>query len=170
LAAVRGGILCVAAVAVLLLAACGGSGGGGGTSGTTSSGTQLSAAQYRAQLTKIKVEAAGAQAHVGTGLQAKSVGDLKKTVDTFAAATQRIGDEVAALSPPPNAAAANTKLAQGLHDIAAGTRVASAKVATMKTAQEAISYLEHTRSPVKGSKEVAAALAKLKALGYTTGS
>jgi hypothetical protein len=170
LAAVRGGILCIAAVAVLLLAACGGSGGGGGTSGTTSSGTQLSAAQYRAHLTKIKVEAASAQAHVGTGLQAKSVDDLKKTVDTFAAATQRIGDEVAALNPPPNADAANTKLAQGLHDIAAGTRVASAKVATMKTAQEAISYLEHTRSPVKGSKEVAAALAKLKTLGYTTGS
>ena len=163
----RGGILCIAAVAVLLLAACGGS---GGTSGTTSSGTQLSAAQYRAHLTKIKVEAASAQAHVGTGLQAKSVDDLKKTVDTFAAATQRIGDEVAALNPPSNAEAANAKLAQGLHDVAAGTRVASAKVATMKTVREAISYLEHTQGPVKGSKEVTAALAKLKQLGYTTGS
>jgi hypothetical protein len=169
LAAVRGGILCIAAVAVLLLAACGSS-GGGGTSGTTSSGTQLSAAQYRAQIAKIKVEAASAQAHVGTGLQAKSVDDLKKTVDTFAAATQRIGDEVAALNPPSNAEAANAKLAQGLHDVAAGTRVASAKVATMKTVQEAISYLEHTQGPVKGSKEVSAALAKLKAFGYTTGS
>jgi hypothetical protein len=169
LAAVRGGILCIAAVAVLLLAACGGSGGGGGTSGTTSSGTQLSAAQYRAHIAKIKVEAASAQAHVGAGLQAKSVDDLKKTVDTFAAATQRIGDEVAALNPPSNAEAANTKLAQGLHDIAAGTRAASAKVATMKTVQAAISYLEHTKGPVKGSKEVGAALAKLKALGYTTG-
>ena len=63
----RGGILCIAAVSVLLLAACGGS-GGGGTSGTTSSGTQLSAAQYRAHIAKIKVEAASAQAHVGIGL------------------------------------------------------------------------------------------------------
>ncbi len=166
----RGGILGIAAVAVLLLAACGGSGGGGGTSGATSSGTQLSAAQYRAHIAKIKVEAASAQAHVGAGLQAKSVDDLKKTVDAFAAATQRISDEVAALNPPQNAAAANTKLAQGLHDIAAATRAASAKIATMKTAQEAISYLEHTQGPVKGSHEVGAALAELKQLGYTTGS
>jgi hypothetical protein len=40
----------------------------------------------------------------------------------------------------------------------------------MKTVQAAISYLEHTRGPVKGSKEVSSALAKLKQLGYTTGS
>ena len=161
----RGGILCIAALAVLLLAACGGSSGG-----TTTTPTRLSFAAYRAKLTKIKVEAAKAQSDVGKGLQAKSVPELKQRVDQFAADTQRIGDEVAQLKPPQAAEAANTQLAQGLHDIAAGTRAASTKIATMKTVQAAITYLEHSKGPVQGSREVTSALAKLKTLGYTTGS
>jgi hypothetical protein len=160
---VRGGILCIAAFAVLLLAACGGSGGGSSTQ------QQLSPAQYRAHIAKIKVEAAKAQTDVGQGLQAKSVDELKQRVDAFAAATQRIGDEVAALKPPQNAAAANSQLAQGLHDIAAGVRDASGKIATMKTVQAAISYLQNAQGPVKGSREVGEALATLQKLGYTTG-
>ncbi len=148
--------------AVLLLAACGGGNGGGST--------QLSPAAYRAQLAKVKAEAARAQARVGQGLQAKTVSELKQRVDAFAAATQRIGDEVADLKPPQNADAANTELAQGLHDIAAATRAASTKIATMKTTQAAIAYLEHARGPIKGSHEVGDALAKLKQLGYTSGS
>ena len=39
----------------------------------------------------------------------------------------------------------------------------------MKTPQEGISYLQHARGPVKGSQEVARALATLQKLGYTTG-
>jgi phage host-nuclease inhibitor protein Gam len=159
-------ILCIAAVAVLLLSACGGGGGGG----SSSSGTQLSAAAYRAKLAKVKVEAASAQAHVGQGLQAKTVGDLTKTVDRFAADTQRIGDEIAQLNPPQDAAAANTELAQGFQDIAAATRDASAKVAKLKTAQAGISYLEHASGPIRAGRKVDDALAKLKKLGYTTGS
>jgi hypothetical protein len=158
---VRGGILCFAALAALLLAACGGSSGGGST--------QLSPAQYRAHIAKIKVEAAKAQADVGKGLQAKSVGELKQRVDAFAAATQRIGDEVAALKPPQNAQAANSQLAQGLHDIAAGVRDASGKIATLKTVQAAIASLQHAQGPVKGSREVGESLATLQKLGYTTG-
>jgi len=161
---VRGGILCIAALAVLLLAACGGSGGGNTTT------TRLSAAAYRAKLAKVKVEAAGAQADVGKGLQAKTVGELKQRIDAFAAATHRIGDEVAALTPPENAEVANTKLAQGLHDIADATRAASEKIATMKTPQAGISYLQNAPGPVKGSREVSSALATLQKLGYTTGS
>jgi hypothetical protein len=153
----RGGAFILAVV--LLLAAC----GGGGS-------PQLSASAYRAQLAKVKQEAATAQTHVGQGLHAKTVTDLKKTIDQFAADTQRIGDEVAKLKPPKNAEAANTQLAQGLHDIAAATRTASGKIATMKTVQEAISYLEHSHIATKGSREVGSALAKLQKLGYTTGS
>jgi cytochrome c556 len=156
-------ILCIAAVAVLLLAACGGGGGGG-------SSTQLSPAAYRAKLAKVKVDAATAQAHVGRGLQAKTVADLKKTVDRFAADTQRIGDEIAQLNPPQDAAAANTELAQGFQDIAAATRDASAKVAKLKTAQAGISYLRHATGPIQAGHKVDDALAKLKKLGYTTGS
>ena len=164
----RGGIPCIAALAVLLLAACGSSGGSGTT--TQPQGQRLSAAQYRAKLAKVKVEAAGAQAHVGTGLEAKTVDQLRKTVDRFAADTQRIGDEGAALNPPQNAEAANTQLAQGLRDIAAATRAASAKIATMKTAKEGIAYLVHSKGPVQGSREVSKALATLQKLGYTTAS
>jgi len=163
LAAVRGGIACIAAVAVLLLAACGGGGGGGST-------TQLSPTAYRAAIAKVKTEAAKAQSDVGQGLHAKTPEQLKQRVDAFAAATQRIGDEVAALKPPENAIAANTELAQGLRDIAAGTRAASAKIAKLKTAKAGISYLEHSKGPVKGSHEVSSALAELQKLGYTTGS
>jgi hypothetical protein len=162
---VRGGLLCVAAVAVLLLAACGGSGGGG-----TTTTQRLSAGAYRAQLEKVKADAAGAQAHVGQGLQSKTVADLKAKVDAFATATQRISDEVAKLNPPANADTANSELAQGLHDISVATHAASAKIAKMKTVQEAITYLEHARGPVKGSHEVDHALKQLKKLGYTTGS
>jgi predicted transcriptional regulator len=161
LAAVRGGILCIAAVAVLLLAACGGSGGGGTT-------TQLSPAAYRAAIAKVKTEAAKAQSDVGQGLQAKTPDELKQRVDAFAAATQRIGDEVAALKPPENAIAPNTELAQGLHDIAAGTRVASAKIAKLKTAQAGISYLRHSKAPAKGAREFGSALAELQKLGYAS--
>jgi hypothetical protein len=165
LAAVRGGIACIAALAVLLLAACGGGGGGGGA--TT---TQLSPAAYRTAIAKVRTEAAKAQTDVGQGLQAKTPAELKQRVDAFAAATQRIGDEVAALKPPENAIAPNTELAQGLHDIAAGTRAASAKIAKLKTAKAGISYLEHSKGPVKGSREVSSALAELQKLGYASPS
>jgi hypothetical protein len=158
LAAVRGGIACIAAFAVLLLAACGGSGGG--------ATTQLSPAAYRAAIAKVRTEATKAQTDVGQGLQAKTPDELKQTVDAFAAATQRIGDEVAALKPPENAIAPNTEFAQGFHDIAAATRAASAKIAKLKTAQAGISYLRHSKGPAKGAREVGSALAQLQKLGY----
>ena len=154
---------CIAALAVLLLAACGGSGGG-----TTT--TQLSPAAYRAAIAKVKTEAAKAQTDVGKGLQAKTPDELKQRVDEFAAAIQRIGDEVARLRPPENAISANTELAEGLHDIAAGTRAASAKIAKLKTAQAGISYLRHSKGPAKGAREVGSALAELQRLGYATSS
>ena len=159
----RRGALFIACLSVLLLAACGGSG-----KGTTSTQKQMTAAQYRARIAAIKLEAGKAQTDVGKGLQAKSVDELKQRVDTFAAASQRIGDEVAALNPPLDAQPANRTLAQGLHDIAAGTRTASAKIAGMKTVQQAITYLRTAKGPVKGSREVSQAIAELQKLGFTT--
>lgn len=159
----RGGVLCIAAIAVLLLTACGSGGGGGSTT------TRLSAAAYGAQITKIGREAAGAQTGVAQALHAKTVGELSQRVAAFATETQRIGDEVAKLNPPQNAEAANTQLAQGLHDIASGTNAANAKIAKMKTVQAAIQYLEHSSGPRKGSREVTGALATLDQLGYSSG-
>jgi type VI protein secretion system component VasK len=162
LAAVRGRILCIAALAALLLAGCGGSGGGGGS--------RLSANAYRAKLTQIKQEAATAQANVAKGLQAKSLSELRQRLDTFANDTQRIGDEVAKLNPPQNADAANTELAAGLDETARATRAASKNVAGLHTPTEAIAYLEHSPANAKGAHQVDEALAKLKKLGYTSGS
>jgi hypothetical protein len=165
LAAVRRGALVIAPLLVLLLAACGSS---GGNTTTTQQQKRLTAALYRAQLVQVKRAAAKAQSDVSQGLGAKNVPELKQKIDEFAAATQAIGDKVAALNPPVNAEAANAQLAQGLQDIAAGTREASAKIAKLKSVGIAIAYLEHSKGPVKGSHEVSKALATLQKLGYTT--
>jgi cell pole-organizing protein PopZ len=151
--------LCIAASAVLLLAACGGGGG-----------SRLSADAYRKQLVLIKQEAAQAQEHVAQGLQAKTLAELRQKLGAFADSTQRIGDEVAKLKPPENADAANTELADGLHETASATRDVSKAVAGLHTAREAISYLEHQPSNQKGAHHVDEALTRLKQLGYATGS
>ena len=154
----RGVALCIAASAVLLLAACGGG------------GSRLSQSAYRSKLAQIKQEAAGAQASVARGLQAKTLAELRGRLDAFAESTDRIGDEVAKLKPPENADAANTQLADGLHETARATRDASKQITHLHTPREAISYLEHSRLNRKGAQQVDEALARLKQLGYTTGS
>ena len=155
----RGGVLCIAALAVLLLAACGGA-----------SSSRLSAAQYRAKMTKINAEAAGAVSNVARGLQAQSLAELRQRLDAFSAETQRIGDEVAKLEPPQNAEAANTELVQGMHETARATHTQSGKIAGLHTAQEAIAYLQTTAGNQKGAHDVNEAFAKLRKLGYLSGS
>ncbi len=153
----RGGVLCIAAVAVLLLAACGGG-----------SSSRLSAGAYRARITQIKHEAAHAESNVALGLQAKTIAQLRHRLDAFSTSTQRIGDEVAKLKPPQNAEAANTELAAGLHDTARATHTLSKNVAGLHTAQEAIAYIVHRPNNAKGAREVNDAFAKLKELGYAS--
>jgi hypothetical protein len=144
-------------LAVLLLAACGG-------------GSRLSQDAYRTKLAQVKQEAAGAQASVAKGLQAKTLAELRGRLDAFAESTQRIGDEVANLKPPQNAEAANTELADGLQETARATRDASKQITGLHTPQEAISYLEHSPLNKKGARQVDEALTKLQQLGYTSGS
>jgi hypothetical protein len=155
---VRGVALCSAALAVILLAACGGG------------GSRLSQDAYGAKLTQIKQEAASAQASVALGLRAKTLAELRGRLDAFAESTQRIGDEVANLKPPQNAEAANTELADGLHETARATRDASKQITGLHTPREAISYLEHSPLNEKGAHQVDEALTRLKQLGYTSGS
>ncbi len=153
----RGVALCIAACAVLLLAACGG-------------GSRLSQDAYRTKLAQVKQEAASAQASVAKGLQAKTLAELRGRLDAFAESTQRIGDEVANFKPPQNAEAANTELADGLHETARATRDASKQITGLHTPREAIIYLEHSTLNKKGARQVDEALAKLHQLGYTSGS
>jgi hypothetical protein len=154
---VRGVALCSVGFAVLLVAACGG-------------GSRLSQDAYRTKLAQVKQEAASAQASVAKGLQAKTLAELRGRLDAFAESTQRIGDEVAKLKPPENAEAANTELADGLHETARATRDASKQITGLHTPREAISYLEHSPLNQKGARQVNEALTKLHQLGYTSGS
>ena len=154
----QGGVLCIAALAVLPLAACGGG-----------SSSRLSAADYRARITKISQEASTAESHVALGLRAQTLAELRQRLDAFSADTQRIGDEVAKLKPPQNAAAANAELAQGMHETARATHKVSAVVARLHTPREAITYLESNPANNKGAHEVNDALAKLQKLGYASG-
>ena len=149
--------LCIAACAVLLLAACGG-------------GSRLSQDAYRTKLAQVKQEAASAQTSVARGLQAKTLAQLRGRLDAFADSTQRIGDEVANLKPPQNAEAANTELADGLHETARATRDASKQITNLHTPREAISYLEQSTLNKQGARQVNEALTKLHQLGYTSGS
>ncbi len=110
------------------------------------------------------------QASVAKGLQAKTLAELRGRLDAFAESTQRIGDEVAKLKPPQNAEAANTELADGLHETARATRDASKQITGLHTPREAISYLEHSPLNKKGARQVDEALTRLKQLGYTSGS
>src|SRR5438874_6609568 len=137
---------------VLLASACGGSG-------------RLSASDYRAHLQTIARESDAAQHAVEKGFQATSVPQLVKVLSVFGAAEKRIGDEVAALKPPKDAEAANTELADGLHDTASEVLAFLPKVEELPTAKAAIAFLNKTPQ-TKGGRELDDALAKLKRLGY----
>jgi hypothetical protein len=139
---------------LMLLSACGGSGSG-----------RLSASDYRAHLKTIAKESDAAQHAVEKGFQATSVPQLVKTLTAFEAAEKRIGDDVAALKPPKDADAANTELAQGQRDTASELQAVLPKIKEMPSAKAAIAYLSKTPT-TKGGREVDAALAKLKKLGY----
>jgi len=139
---------------VALLAACGGG-----------SSSRLSASGYRAHLETVAHQSDQAQHAVERGFHATSVPRLVKVLTAFQAAEKRIGDEVAALKSPTNAEAANAELAKGQQDTAAELQGIIPRVEKMSSTQAAIAYLSKTPT-TKGGREVDAALAKLKKLGY----
>jgi hypothetical protein len=142
----------VTVVMVLLVSACGGS-------------SRLSASSYRSHLATVAKEADAAQGKVEKGFQAATVPQLVKVLTSFASAERRIGDEVAGLKSPKNAAAANMELASGFHDTAAEVHTFVPRVEKMPTAKAAISFLRKT-AQTKGGRELDDALASLKRLGY----
>jgi hypothetical protein len=144
----------------VLVAGCGGGGGGG----------RLSASAYRSRLAAISQEGDTAQSQVEQGLHAKTVAALRVRLGAFATASQKLGDEVAALKPPKNAASANAELAQGEHDTASATRSVLPKLASLKSVKAALAYLQKSQGNAKGGHELDDSLTKLKQLGYTKGS
>ena len=102
--------------------------------------------------------------------QATSLSEPRQRLEDFATATSKIGDEVAKLNPPQNAEAANTELADGLHETGRATRAASEQISKFHSTQEAISYLQRSSADRKGAHQVDEALTRLKQRGYTSGS
>ena len=139
-------------MAVLLVSGCGGS-------------SRLSASDYRAHLETVGKESDAAQHAVEKGFQATSVPRLVKVLTVFGAAEKRTGNEVAALKPPKDAGAANTELANGLHDTGSEVQALLPKIRKMPNAKAALAYLGKTPT-TKGGQEIDQALAQLKKLGY----
>jgi hypothetical protein len=144
----------------LVAAGCGGS----------NSNAPLTKAQYQSKLSKIAAEAKSSQQSIAqSASSAKTVAQLEDAVRRFAAAGDKFGTELANLNPPADAKAANAALVKGEHDNAAATRAVIPALSAYKTVAAALSYLG-SHAPTKGGKEIQTALAKLKQLGYTTGS
>jgi predicted small secreted protein len=149
-------ILVLASLAVDV-AACGGSSG-------------ASKDKYRSDLAKIAKESGTAHAALEGGApKATSVAQVQTLLTRFAAAEDKIGDEVAKLNPPDDAKAANAQLAKGQHDDADEIRAIVPKLSRFKSVQQAFGYLQKLAGS-KGGREGDEALKKLKQLGYTNGS
>jgi hypothetical protein len=142
----------VVVMAVLLVSGCSGS-------------SRLSASDYRTHLETVGKESDAAQHAIEKGFQATSVPQLVKVLTAFGAAEKRTGNEVAALKPPKDAGAANTELANGLHDTGSEAQALLPKIKKMPSAKAAIAYLGKTPT-TKGGQEIDHALAQLKKLGY----
>lgn len=138
----------------------GGCGGGDG----------VSKAEYRGELAQISKDAGKAHHAVEQGAsQSTSVAQVQTLLSRFAAAEDRIGDEVSKLKVPKDAKAANAELARGQHDDAAEIRALLPRLGKFKSPQEVFTYLSRLSSS-KGGREGDDALTKLKQLGYTSGS
>ena len=141
----------------LVVAGCGGSGG-------------VSKDEYRSELTKISKESGKAHQALEQGAPlAKSVAQVQKLLRDFAVAEDKIGDEVSNLKVPDDAKDANAELAKAQHDDAAEIRAILPKLDKFKSVQQAFGFLQRLGSS-KGGREGDEAIAKLKKLGYTSGS
>ena len=133
-------------------------------------GSGVSKDEYRSELAQISKDAGKAHHAVEQGApQATSVAQVQTLLSRFAAAEDRIGDEISKLKVPNDAKAANAELARGQHDDADEIRALLPKLSKFKSPQEVFTYLSGLSSS-KGGREGDDALKKLKQLGYTSGS
>lgn len=147
------------------LAACGGGDGNGGSGGST-----VSKSQYRDELKKISQEAGAAHGAVeASAAQAKTVAQVEAVLRRYAAAEDRLGNEISNVKVPTDAQSANAELARAQHDDASGIRAVLPKIAKLTSVQQAFTYLQRIGN-TKGAQEGADALKQLKKLGYTNGS
>lgn len=129
---------------------------------------QLSKAEYQSKLADISKQVDSAHGQLSRGArQATTIAGVQAVLKRYATAEQRIGDDVATLKPPANAAKANEELARGWHDDSAEIQALAPKLVKFKSLRETFAFLQ-SLGHTKGGDEQDEALQKLKQLGYTT--
>ena len=138
--------------------------------GCASSGDkQLSRAQYKQRLAALDRQDSKAHAKVDGLPHSHSVAAMKASLSAFAADEGQIGNQVAALTPPANAVAANAALAKAFHDSASDTKRVEAAIASAGTPRQALAIIRKLGSAMKGGPELDTALTRLKKLGHASG-
>jgi hypothetical protein len=144
--------------AALALGACGDSGS-----------KRLSAGAYRGHLAAFEREDNAVHAPMDKLPRARSVAEIRAGLGAFAAGEQKIGDQVAALRPPADAARANAQLAKGFHDTATELKALLPRLAAAKTPKDAFKVMAALGPSTRGGRELDTALGRLKKLGYAHG-
>jgi hypothetical protein len=165
--------LATACLAVVT-AGCGSS--GSSTAGATVQPTPtpttspLTATAYRLHLHQVAQEENAAQHRVEQAFHAHSVAQVRADLTTFAADQRQAAQQLAALTPPADASAANADLAQAFNDNAGAIQTLLTRLPGAKTVKQALAMVQRDQAAQRVGQEIDSALAKLKKLGYTSGS
>lgn len=130
----------------------------------------MSAAAYRGALHQIATEEATAQHKVQRAFSARTATQVRSALRGFASDQHKVSAELTALIPPPNAASANAALARAFSDNSQATTEALRRTSSATSAKQALAIIQRDRAAQKAGREIDAALARLKKLGYTSGS
>ena len=155
-----------AALAAACLAAIAGCGSG---SSPTAPGPSASTA-YTQALQRVAARENIAQHRVADGFRSKTVAKLRQALRSFEADQTAAATLIASLEPPPNAVKANAALAQAFVDSADAIDSLIRRIAHAKTVKHAFFIIQSDAAGPRVGKEIDAALNRLNALGYTTGS
>ena len=155
------------------LAACSSSASSTGTRTPGSAPAPASAAsatQYKSFLKTISAEENRAQHAVQKAFHASSVMAIRHDLLSFAADQQHVTTELSAITPPTDARAANTALAQAFADNAKATRQVADEITNAPNAKAALRIIATAKNARQSGQEIDSALQQLKRLGFTRGS
>jgi hypothetical protein len=133
-------------------------------------GSALTPAAYRQALQRIAREENRAQHHVAQAFHARTVAQIRAALTLFAGDQRHAAHRLTAFTPPANAVAANSHLARAFNDNATAIATLLTKLANAKNVKNATAIIQSDQAAQQVGREIDTALAKLKRLGYTTGS
>jgi hypothetical protein len=168
-------LLVLGLVSCASLAACSSSGGTAAPDTSPmvtapGSPSPLSAAAYKNVLKKIAAQENRAQHAVQGAFHASTAAAVREALSAFAADQQHVADELHRTVSPADARAANSALAQAFADNAAATRQLVRSLAHVPSAKAALHVIQAASGPQRSGREIDAALAQLRKLGYAEGS